>query len=42
MAVEEIKIINKTFTEREPKQELIRKKEDDGKKAIIMKIRVVI
>ena len=33
MAVEEIKIINKTFTEREPKQELIRKKEDDGKKA---------
>ena len=33
MAVEEIKIINKTFVEREPTKELIKKKEDDGKKA---------
>ena len=33
MAVEEIKIINKTFVEREPTKELIKKKDDDGKKA---------
>ena len=33
MAVEELKLINKTFVQREPTKDLIEKKEDDGKKA---------
>tara|TARA_Y100000593_G_scaffold5137_1_gene10082 strand:+ start:539 stop:919 length:381 start_codon:yes stop_codon:yes gene_type:complete len=33
MAVEKLKLINKTFIQKEPTKELIRKKEDDGKKS---------
>ena len=33
MAVEELKLINKTFVKREPSKDLIKKKNDDGKKA---------
>ena len=33
MAVEELKLINKTFVKKEPTKTLIEKKEDDGKKA---------
>ena len=33
MAVEELKLINKTFVKREPTKDLIKKKNDDGKKA---------